>query len=422
MSEKGLVADIKLRRVHVACANSRQPGINGRHRSILGSRVVVCRQRGGRINRQTSRTPPQEGFIPVVCGATGSHPDYTLDAELAVAGALEALGFTTEVMQVALDLALIEGLLSRRPLVIFNLVDAIDGDGRLAPRVPARLDALGTAYTGCRTSALLETLSKVGTKLRLADAGLPTPEWSADGTGLDPDARVIVKAVWEHGSLGLDETSVMRCADAPPDVAARTLRLKTEHFAEAYIEGREFHVALLERIWGVEVLPIAEILFEGIEARAPKIYGYDGKWTPDSAAYIGTVRRFGLERYEPGLAKTLERLALASWTLFRFSGYARVDFRVDATGAPFIIDVNPNPYLSHDAEDAAAAAQAGLPYQDLIASIVESSLGAANGRTPCFATKDRVGQCAEQESLGGNMPSYARPSVACLQARGRRHW
>ena len=41
-----------------------------------------------------------------------------------------------------------ETLPSRRPLVVFNLVDAIEGDGRLAPRVPARLDALGIAYTG----------------------------------------------------------------------------------------------------------------------------------------------------------------------------------------------------------------------------------------------------------------------------------
>ena len=61
----------------------------------------------------------------------------------------------------------------------------------------------------------------------------------------------------------------------------------------------------------------------------------------DSAAYIGTLRRFGLERHEPELAKTLKQLALAAWILFGFSGYARVDFRVDSSGAPFIIDVNP---------------------------------------------------------------------------------
>jgi D-alanine-D-alanine ligase-like ATP-grasp enzyme len=61
------------------------------------------------------------------------------------------------------------------PLIVFNLVDAIEGDGRLAPRVPARLDAFGIAYTGCGTSALFEKLSKVGTKLKLARAGIPTP-------------------------------------------------------------------------------------------------------------------------------------------------------------------------------------------------------------------------------------------------------
>jgi D-alanine-D-alanine ligase len=193
--------------------------------------------------------------------------------------------------------------------------------------------------------------------------------------GLDPEARVIVKAVWEHGSLGLDETSVMCCADALQAIHARNLCLQAEHFVEAYVEGREFHLSLLERMWGVEVLPIVELLFEGVETCKPKIYGFDCKWTPDSAAYVGTARRFGLEQDEPELATTLRQLALACWTLFGFRGYARIDFRVDPTHTPFIIDVNPNPYLSRDAEDAAAAAQAGLSYQDLIADIVESSLG-----------------------------------------------
>lgn len=291
-----------------------------------------------------------------------------------MAEALEGLRFATEIIEVALDLASIETLSSRRPLVVFNLVDAIEGDGRRAPRVPAQLDALGIAYTGCGTRALLETLSKVGTKLRLAHAGLPTPAWSEDGTGLNPEANVIVKAAWEHGSLGLDETSVVRCADAPNVVAARTLRLNTGHFAETFIDGREFHVALLERIWGVESLPIAEILFEGLPVHAPKIYGYDGKWIPDSAAYRSTLRRFGLERDEPELAEKLKQLALACWILFGFSGYARVDFRVDPSGTPFIIGVNPNPYLTPDSEDAAAAAEAGLSFKDLVATIIESSL------------------------------------------------
>ena len=62
--------------------------------------------------------------------------------------------------------------------------------------------------------------------------------------GLIVTPSVIVKALWEHGSLGLDKTSVMRCEEAQQVLAARTLSHKTEHFAEAYIEGREFNLSL----------------------------------------------------------------------------------------------------------------------------------------------------------------------------------
>jgi hypothetical protein len=129
------------------------------------------------------------------------------------------------------------------------------------------------------------------------------PVVATDGTGLDRDALVIVKALWEHGSLGLDETSVTRGADAPRAIAALTLRLKTEHFAEAYVEGREFHLALLERISGVEVLPIDEILFGGLEAHAPRIIGYDAKWTPDSAPYIAHCAASVWSRTSPNLPR-----------------------------------------------------------------------------------------------------------------------
>ena len=94
---------------------------------------------GGESIARLRRLPRQRGFIPVVCGATESQPHHLIDAELAVAEALEGLHYATEIIEVALDLASIETLPSRRPLVVFNLVDAIDGDGRLAPRVGSML-------------------------------------------------------------------------------------------------------------------------------------------------------------------------------------------------------------------------------------------------------------------------------------------
>lgn len=320
--------------------------------------------------------PVARGYIPVLHAATRNRPDEidTLLAARAVAAALERRGYASEIFALGQDLGVMDALPVRRPRVVFNLVDAIGGDGRLAPMVPARLDGLGLAYTGASTSAWLETLSKIATKLRLVHAGLPTPRWSEDGCGLDQDTPAIVKPVWEHGSLGMDTACVMRSAAARQAIAAHTLRWNTAHFAEEFIDGREFNVSLLETPSGVEVLPIAEILFDGLEHGAPRIVGYDAKWVPDSAAFVNTPRRFGIERSEPHLAATLADLSRTCWALFGVAGYARVDFRVTPDGSPFILEVNMNPCLTPDAGFAAAAQHAGLGYDELIARIAEAPI------------------------------------------------
>ena len=315
------------------------------------------------------------GFIPVVHAATKDRPDEidTLISAEAVAAALADLGFVTEVIAVDLDLNHFHALKRHDPLLVFNLVDAVRGDCRLAPVIPSLLDAVGLPYTGAHSDAWLETLSKVATKLKLEEAGLPTPGFSVDGAGLDPDATFIVKAVWEHGSLGLDQSSVVNGGDVARVIEDRNGRFGTEHFAERYIEGREFNLALLEERARARALPTAEILFEDWDQGAPRIVGYDAKWTSDSEAYIGTPRRFGLETNEPALAAQLEKLGKSCWDLFNLAGYARVDFRIDAESKPWILEVNVNPCLNPDAGFTAAAAAAGLSYRKLIGRIIDAA-------------------------------------------------
>ena len=125
---------------------------------------------------------------------------------------------------------------------------------------------------------------------------------------------------------------------------------------------------------GVDVLPIRETVFLGFGHGAPLITDYDAKWTPESQPYLGTPRRFGIEKDEPELAAELTRLAIGCWVLFDLDGYARVDFRVDRSGAPFILEVNMNPCLSADAGFAASALEAGIGYDTMIDRIIQASL------------------------------------------------
>jgi D-alanine-D-alanine ligase len=70
----------------------------------------------------------------------------------------------------------------------------------------------------------------------------------------------------------------------------------------------------------------------------------------------------------------LSRNALACWRLFGLGGYARVDFRVDSSGRPWILEINANPCLSPDAGFLAAAGRAGLDATRVVERIVQGCL------------------------------------------------
>ena len=316
--------------------------------------------------------------IAVLHGATLERPDEvdTLRTAEAVQGALGALGHAAELVHVGPDLAALDGLATRRPDLVFNLVEAIGGDGALAAEVPPALDRCGLPYTGCGTRATRRCLSKPDSKRAMAAAGLPTPAWSLTGGGLEHLPKVIVKAVAEHASLGIDAGSVVPGARASLEVARRAERLGVAHFAEEFVDGREFNLGLLAGPAGSEVLPSAETLFVGYPADRPKIVDYDAKWTEASHAYNNTPRRFAFGDEDRDLVESLKALAQRAWALFGLAGYARVDFRVDEAGLPWILEVNTNPCIAPDAGFFAAAAEAGLSYGAMIARIVDAGLAA----------------------------------------------
>ncbi len=315
-------------------------------------------------------------FVPVLHGASADRPDETdtIVAAQAVHDALERLGYGTEIIHVGLDLGAIAALAERNPDVVFNLVEALDGDGTLAHLAPSFLDHFGISYTGGSAVSLRETLSKTMVKRLLQVAGLPTPPWSTDGSGLNGVERVIVKSVGEHASIGMDAGSVVSADRALDEIRARQIRFGGRFFAEAYIEGREFNLSVIEMADGPQLLPQAEIDFVDFPDDRPRIVDYEAKWEESSFAHGNTPRRFDFADGDRPLLKELGDLALAAWSLFELTGYARVDFRVDRAGRPWILEVNVNPCLSPDAGFAAAAERAGMGFDVLIDRIVSTTL------------------------------------------------
>ncbi len=290
------------------------------------------------------------------------------------AACLEALGHQAEPLAwQAPPRASLERLAARRPEAVFNLVEEPLGRASRIASVPYLLAKAGLPFTGAPGRAMLRTSHKLIAKRLLRAAGLPTPAWrGGDGQGRGAaKGPWLIKSVWEHGSVGIDEDSLVhRGSGLAGALAAKAAELGGPVFAEAYIEGREFNLALLAGPDGPRCLPVAEIVFDDFAPAQLKVVGFRAKWEAGSFEFSHTPRRFSFGAPDQWLLAELKRLALACWGLFGLRGWARVDFRVDRLGRPWILEVNANPCLAADAGFVAAAARAGLDQKAVVAAIL----------------------------------------------------
>lgn len=71
----------------------------------------------------------------------------------------------------------------------------------------------------------------------------------------------------------------------------------------------------------------------------------------------------------------MRHAAVEAFRALRLRDYARVDLRLDGSGEPFVLEVNPNCYLARGEVFAEAAERTGLSYEGLIGRIVELAAG-----------------------------------------------
>ena len=89
-------------------------------------------------------------YIPA--DANFDHQDVLYQSQ-AIANLLIELGYDPIEISVSLNLEeLIETLTAINPSIVFNLVESIEGKGRLIHLVPSILDYLKLPYTGSKTA------------------------------------------------------------------------------------------------------------------------------------------------------------------------------------------------------------------------------------------------------------------------------
>jgi D-alanine-D-alanine ligase len=316
---------------------------------------------------------------PVATDADPSTSDVLAQVALVSAG-LDSLGIPHQVVPMP-DWRPWLRLSPRPGLAVFNLMEAPAGRPEALLGAAAVLELLGLPFTGSPSGVLWVTTDKLATRAILAAEGLPV----APGGRLDPDRpdlldRIpgpwILKPACEDASLGLEGEPL---CGTPEEATARARELAARFpgqavLAETFLPGRELNVSLLAGSTGVEVLPIAEIVYEGFPDGMSRVLGYEAKWHEESFAYLHRVRHFPEGLDDRGLLARAAELARATWRIFGLKGYARVDLRLDEAGEPCILEINANPCLAADGGFMAAAARAGLSSGEVVERILRDAV------------------------------------------------
>jgi D-alanine-D-alanine ligase len=315
------------------------------------------------------------------------HPDAeserdVLNTVAVVRHELEQAGYGVAELGVSDDpQALLNGLRTHRPDVVFNLFEGTAERGETEVFVDGLLEWLYVPFTGCPYQAACLARDKPLTKLLLRGAGLPTAEFFVVERLPVPPCPlawpVMVKPGGKDASVGVDQGSVVR---TQTDLEARAALLLERYgppvLVEQFIHGRELNVAVID-VPTLRALPASEILFLIQDADYWPIVSYDAKWVPTCRECELTVPRCPAE-LTPELAEHVEELACRAFRLLGCRDYARVDFRVDAAGQPFILEINPNPDLNLDTGFNRALQAAGLTHAQFTLDLVQAALARAS--------------------------------------------
>lgn len=302
-----------------------------------------------------------------------------LRTEYEVVRGLRKLGHTVLPLGLLDDIApLREALAGFDPHVVFNLLEEFHGEVVFDHNVVSYLELLKIPYTGCNPRGMILSRGKALSKKLCAYHRIRVPEFGVFPMGRKVRRPVhlayplIVKSLIEHSSVGIAKASVV---DSDEKLAERVRfvheRIGTDAIAEQFIDGRELYVSVMgnERL---VAFPAFELVAEKRSTDEPLIATARAKHDLEYQERHGIdIRPADLP---PDLVAEAAHVSKRIYRILELSGYARLDFRLDAHGDLYFLEANPNPEIAEREEFASSARHAGVGYPDLLERLLRLGL------------------------------------------------
>ena len=302
--------------------------------------------------------------IGVLCGGQSAEREVSLRSGQGVLDALTRQGFTAMSIDPGPDL--ISQLREADVDVVFNALHGGVGENGT---IPALLDYVGIPYSGSGMVASALAMNKLLTKRLLRSAGLPTPDFVhvTKQAPLDDQVStvidhlglpVVTKPLAEGSSLNV---SIPKDEDALRQALAKLLAEYGEALAERFCSGTEITVGVLGFKDTLRALPVLELVPH------KEFYDYEAKYTEGLTELIAPAR------ISPQATQSAQQIALQTHQELGCVGISRVDMHLDEAGQVWVHELNTIPGLTKLSDIPAAAAAAGMTYDEVILEILSSA-------------------------------------------------
>lgn len=302
--------------------------------------------------------------IGVLAGGTSAERDVSLKSGDAIYKALLNRGYDAVFIDAADDLC--ESLKKNNVEIAFIALHGGHGENGA---IQGLLEVMGIPYTGSGVLASALAMDKEASKKVFLYHDIPVAPFVVINrkqsgekintrfitTFVDFSLPWVIKPVAEGSSIGV---SIVKSEEEIDDAVKEAFSYGRKIIIEKYIRGKEIQIGILGQtvLGGVEVRPSKEF------------YSYEAKYTPGLTQYI-------LPPDIDNLAyDTLKDMALKAHNALGCSGATRVDFILDESNMPYILEVNTIPGMTETSLLPKIAKLSGMDFPDLIEEILKQTL------------------------------------------------
>ncbi|MDD5126960.1 MAG: ATP-grasp domain-containing protein [Dehalococcoidales bacterium] len=258
---------------------------------------------------------------------------------------------------------------------VFNIAEGRGSYRSRESQVPAVLEMLDISYSGSDPQCLAVCLDKPLTKQLVAAAGIKIPQslTVADTKELatvnwpDFPFPAIIKPAFEGSSKGVRLTSLVEDARQVQESVINLLKIYNQPvMVEEFIDGDEVTVGMVGNT-PPQVLGMMRIVPKTVNRHF--VYSLEVK-----RDYKRLVEYECPAKLAESTLKAISDASRKSFEVLGCRDFARVDFRIDASGVPYFLEINPLPGLGTYSDLVIMALKVGWTHHGLISAVLNAAL------------------------------------------------